>query len=638
MRFVNIPILTILLGLIGGITITDVIAPSFLFAISICICLLLTLTTHYFLSTKRYIFRHGIVLHTFITAVSVGIVITILHTPTYNPQHYVQKLKANEYYTLEAELIEQTSHTDYGTTFKAKLLTANRTEVKGEILCFFPAKTIATDDVKRLVPTDRLIFAAKYTLISPPKNPYQFDYKRYMERKGVYGRAEVIGFSVIKANNVGFKGSIEKVRTHLATVIETHFNSESSALLKTLLLGKRVDLDEEVYQQYVDAGAVHILAISGLHVGIITAILLLLLQRMPNLGFYRPLRFFILLIGLWTFALVAGVSPSVLRATVMFSFVGIATLIRRKQGRFDALILSMFFLLLINPYYLYDVGFQLSYAAVFSIMKFYPVMLKWWQPENKYIRWVWSLFLVGVSAQIVVLPISLYYFHQFPVLFFVSNLVVVPLLQPILIGGIVALSLGSFGFLPYPIVFLLEKLIALMNFLVAFIAHQEVFIIRNIPFTTPLLLSSLLTVLILVVFVHYRKYKVVVALLISVLLFQVLLFYYKYQLETTEEMLVFSKYKEKIITIRQGNKLCIYQMDTTSVNPMVNNYIKNKGISNISVKKLPHILHFKQKNYLLMDSLGIYPKSKQVVIDSVIFVQQTPKINLDRMRRDLSLR
>ena len=636
MRFVNTPILTILLGLIGGIAITDVIAPSFLFAISSCICLLLTLAIHQFLATKRYAFRHGIVIHVGLTSVAVGILITILHTPTYNSKHYTQKLNANEYYTLEADIIEQTSQTDYGTTFKAELLTANHTSTEGKILCFFPSKTI-TDDLKTLAPTDRLVFVGKYTPIFPPKNPYQFNYKRYMERKGIYGRIEVVAFYVVKNNTTGFMGSIARTRSHLAIVIDKHFNQESSALLKTLLLGKRTDLDNEVYQHYVDAGAVHILAISGLHVGIITAILLLLLQKMPNLSFYRPLRYFILLAGLWAFAFIAGASPSVLRATVMFSFIGLSSLIRRKQGRFDALMLSMLFLLLINPYYLYDVGFQLSYAAVFSIMKFYPVMRKWWQPENKYLQWIWSLFLVGLSAQIVVLPISLYYFHQFPILFFVSNLVVVPLLQPILIGGIIALCLGSLGILPYAIVFVLEKLIALMNSLVAFIAHQEIFIIRNIPFTTPLLLSSLLTVFILIVFVHYRKYKVLVALLLSVILFQGVLFYYKYQLETTEEMIVFSKYKQKVITIRQGDKLSIYQTDTISIDPVVMNYIKNKGISNIELKKMPYILRFKQKNYLLMDSLGVYPKSKQVVIDSVIFLQK-PKINLDRMKRDLSLR
>jgi len=127
--------------------------------------------------------------------------------------------------------------------------------------------------------------------------------------------------------------NIEKMRSHLTAIINQNFNRESAALLNTLLLGKRSDLDENIYQQYVDAGAVHILAISGLHVGIITAILLLLLQKMPNLGFYRPLRYFILLAGLWTFALMAGASPSVLRATIMFSFVGLGTLIRRKEGR-----------------------------------------------------------------------------------------------------------------------------------------------------------------------------------------------------------------------------------------------------------------------------------------------------------------
>ena len=293
--------------------------------------------------------------------------ITYLHTPTYNPKHYTQKLNTNEYYTLEAEVIELISQTNYSTTFKANLLTANHNNTEGKILCFFPSQTI-TDDVKALVPTDRLIFVGKYTLIPPPKNPYQFNYKRYMERKGVLGRAEVITFSIVKNNTVGFMGNIEKMRSHLTAVINQNFNRESAALLNTLLLGKRSDLDENIYQQYVDAGAVHILAISGLHVGIITAILLLLLQKMPNLGFYRPLRYFILLAGLWTFALIAGASPSVLRATIMFSFVGLGTLIRRKQGRFDALMLSMLFLLLINPYYLYDVGFQLSYAAVFSIL------------------------------------------------------------------------------------------------------------------------------------------------------------------------------------------------------------------------------------------------------------------------------
>lgn len=276
MRFVNIPILTILLGLIGGITITDVVVIPFLFAISICTLCLLTLVVHQLLARKRYAFCYGFILHTFITSASVGILVSVLHNPTLKPAHYTQQLTPNEYYTLQARIIEQTSHTDYGTTFKARLLTANQKKIEGDILCFFTSNKVTV-----LQRDDIIVLVGKYNYITPPKNPYQFNYKRYMERKGVYGRAEVVSFSVLKTDlkEIGFWGRIERIRSYLATIIEVHFNKETSALLKTLLLGKRSDLEEDVYQNYIDAGAVHILAISGLHVGIITAIKEILIQE-----------------------------------------------------------------------------------------------------------------------------------------------------------------------------------------------------------------------------------------------------------------------------------------------------------------------------------------------------------------------
>ena len=298
----------------------------------------------------------------------------------------------------------------------------------------------------------------------------------------------------------------------------------------------------------------------------------------------------------------------------------------------------MLFLLLINPSYLYDVGFQLSYAAVFSILTFHPIALRWWFPENKYVRYIWSLVAVGFTAQIVVIPISLYYFHQFSILFFISNLVVVPLLQLILILGILCLLLASTVGLPNIVALITEKLIWLMNALIRLIAEQEFFIIRNIQFNTLTLIASLLIVISIIWWRHYQHQRAVKAILISIIIMQVVLFYNKYQLSTTQEMLIFSKYKEKVIAIRQGQRLKVFQNDTLLLSPMLKNYIKQKGITDISLQKMPYLLHFKEKNYLLMDSLGIYPTSKQVVIDSVIFVQQTPKINLDRMKQDLSLR
>lgn len=640
MRFVNLFILTILLGIIGGITITNIVLPSFFIALNICCSTIVTLAVHQFLFTKKYYFRHGLMLHTFLASISIGIFIVALHSPIANKQHYTHILSANQYYLLQGRVIEQTAKTDFDTTFKIKVISADHQKVNGEMLCFFPSK-ISSDIIKAIEPNNELVFIAKCEPIAPPKNPYQFDYKTYMELKGIYWRAYIQSIGHINQNSKSkeIKSHIEYLRNYLANTIDKHFNNESASVLKTLLLGKRNDLDEELYQNYVDAGAVHILAISGLHVGIITSILLFFLQKIPNtLLSYRLIRYLTLSIGLWAFALIAGSSPSVLRATLMFNLIGLSLLIRDKGGRFDSLMLSMLFLLLINPSYLYDVSFQLSYAAVFSILTFYPIALRWWFPENKYVRYLWSLVAVGFTAQIVVIPISLYYFHQFSILFFISNLVVVPLLQPILILGILCLLLASTVGLPNIIIFITEKLIWLMNTVIRLIAEQEFFIIRNIQFNTLTLIASLLIVISIIWWRHYLHQKAVKAILISIFILQVVLFYNKYQLSTTEEMLIFSKYKEKVIAIRQGQRLKVFQNDTLSLSPILKNYIKQKGITDISLLKMPYLLHFKEKNYLLMDSLGIYPTSKQVVIDSVIFVQQTPKINLDRMKQDLSLR
>ena len=640
MRFVNLFILTILLGIIGGITITNIVLPSFFIALNICCSTIVTLAVHQFLFTKKYYFRHGLMLHTFLASISIGIFIVALHSPIANKQHYTHILSANQYYLLQGRVIEQTAKTDFDTTFKIKVISADHQKVNGEMLCFFPSK-ISSDIIKAIEPNNELVFIAKCEPIAPPKNPYQFDYKTYMERKGIYWRAYIQSIGHINQNSKSkeIKSHIEYLRNYLANTIDKHFNNESASVLKTLLLGKRNDLDEELYQNYVDAGAVHILAISGLHVGIITSILLFFLQKIPNtLLSYRLIRYLTLSIGLWAFALIAGSSPSVLRATLMFNLIGLSLLIRDKGGRFDSLMLSMLFLLLINPSYLYDVSFQLSYAAVFSILTFYPIALRWWFPENKYVRYLWSLVAVGFTAQIVVIPISLYYFHQFSILFFISNLVVVPLLQPILILGILCLLLASTVGLPNIIIFITEKLIWLMNTVIRLIAEQEFFIIRNIQFNTLTLIASLLIVISIIWWRYYLHQKAVKAILISIFILQVVLFYNKYQLSTTEEMLIFSKYKEKVIAIRQGQRLKVFQNDTLSLSPILKNYIKQKGITDISLLKMPYLLHFKEKNYLLMDSMGIYPTSKQVVIDSVIFVQQTPKINLDRMKQDLSLR
>ena len=639
MRFVNTVILVILIGVASGIALSEVIPISWQVSLLVFITFIVTLILHQLLALKQYKFSKGFELHTFVASFFCGILLVNLHNPTSERSHYTYQLLENKPYILQAEIIERISKQDYGITYKARLHSADGKAMSGNLLCFFPSKIVKNCSLDSL-PLQRdtqITFIGTCQAIAPPQYQFQFNYKRYMEHKYVHWRAKVLSYSdentVVTVSSV--RGFADKIRSKLKTVLEDSFPRDTSAFLKTLLLGDRSDLDQETYQNYINAGAVHILAISGLHVGIITWILLLFLRKLPNMGGYRYVRYAILLLGLGSFAFIAGLSPSVLRATIMFLFIGWAQLLNRRVGRFDALMISMLLLLLCNPYNLYDVGFQLSYGAVFSILTFYPWLKQLWEPKNKFLNAVWSLLLVSFSAQIIVLPLSLYYFHQFPVLFFLSNLIVVPLLYPVLVGGIFALLLGVLGVLPSILVSSLNELVHLMGHFTRIIANQEEFIVRNIHFNTTLFLFSLLIVFSLLLFRHFAHYKTFLVMMITVFLFQGMLFYDKYTLENSEEMLILGRGRQKSVVIRQGAHIEVFQQDTLS--PVaVRSYIRSQGLQDVHRQPMTSLLHFHKKNYLLLDVLGIYPQSRQAEIDSVIFLQR-PKINFQRMEQQLLL-
>lgn len=633
MKFVNTAILTILSGVVMGIITSDFFRVDLQNALMMCLFVITTLSVHLFLSVRKIKYRKFFVFHTFVVSFVVGLLSAVLHNPALKSTHYTNLLKENEYYLLQTKVIEKVSKSDFGTTYKAQLISADNQKIGGKLLVFFSKDSLKNADFQR---DDFLVLSAKLTSIPASKNPHQFDYKAYMKRQGVFWRANVVSYNVqnqLKGSSV--RGLAEKARMQMFSLLDSNFSKGTASLLKTLLLGERKELDDNVYQNYIDAGAVHILAISGLHVGIITAILLFFLQKLPNFGIWKKLRFLLLLAFLWSFAFLAGLSPSVLRAVTMFSFIGISLMLSRQQGRFDALMFSMLLLLLIYPNYLYEVGFQLSYLAVFSILVFYPHMEKWWQPKAKFLKYVWSLFIVGISAQIVILPVSLYYFHQFPLLFFVSNLLLVPLLSPILVLGFLILILGFFDVLPLFLVFVLEKIINLMNFLAKIIASQEEFIIRNVYFDNKLLIFSLLVVLMLIFWINKRDFKRTMMLLSSIIIFQILLFYTKHQSKNTENMVVFHLYKKSLFSIRSGNQLIVFQYDSTGESKIISNYAKILGVSDIYKKGKPYIVQFQENTILFLDSLGIYPKANNVKIDEVI-ITQSPKINFERMLLEIN--
>jgi competence protein ComEC len=269
--------------------------------------------------------------------------------------------------------------------------------------------------------------------------------------------------------------------------------SKEQGFAEALLIGYKDDLDKNLVQAYSNTGVVHIIAISGLHLGLIYGLLLLLTKPLKRVRKLLWLRLVLLIGSLWLFSILAGGGPSVLRSALMFSLIALGEVALRKTVILNTLAFSAFVLLCINPFWLWDVGFQLSYAAVLSIVLFFQPIYRWFQFDNKAVDFVWKLTAVTIAAQILTLPISIYHFHQMPLLFLVTNFIAVPLSSVILFGEILLCALF---FLPAVSTIIGKVLHSLIAFLNSYIEG-----LNSLPFATWNFLSvSLVQTVLLLVF------------------------------------------------------------------------------------------------------------------------------------------
>jgi competence protein ComEC len=220
-------------------------------------------------------------------------------------------------------------------------------------------------------------------------------------------------------------------------------DAHSFSVAAALMFGYKNELDKDLRQRFSNIGAGHILAVSGLHFNLIFGIAYFLLSFIGMSKRGRIVKQLILLPVIWGFAFITGLSPSVIRAACMLSFWGIGNAFFYKAFSLNTLAATAFFMLLYNPIYLFDIGFQLSFLAVLSILVINPLFVRRYSSENKIIQYLWELIAVSFSAQIGVLPLSLYYFHQFPVLFLVTNICLIPLSG--ILMALIPLSLSLHG-------------------------------------------------------------------------------------------------------------------------------------------------------------------------------------------------
>ncbi|HEU4497611.1 MAG TPA: ComEC/Rec2 family competence protein, partial [Flavobacterium sp.] len=379
------------------------------------------------------------------------------------------------------------------------------------------------------------------------------------------------------------------------------------------------------------AGAVHILSVSGLHVGFIMIAIGFLLKPLPKTKAAELFKLAAIITFLWLFALIAGFSPAVTRSAVMFSFVAVGRYANRKTNIFHTLIASMFFILLFQPSFIFDVGFQLSYSALFFIVWLKPLFDKVWNPDNKIMRYLWGILTVSFAAQIGTFPLSVYYFHQFPGLFFVTNLLVLPLLGVILALGIFVMIWAYVSAVPQFVAKAFEYGIFILNRIISWVASLETFVFRDISFSLPMMAASYLLILALGVWLMKPHFKKLAAALASLIVLQAVCLGTRYHNQRQEEFIVFNVKSNTVITERKGENLILYAdslLAKDAIDFAVKPYLVKNSVSISKIKEVPNLNYFGHKKIFIIDSLGIIPDN---VSPDILILRRSPKINLERL-------
>lgn len=293
---------------------------------------------------------------------------------------------------------------------------------------------------------DEILIKGTPKQLKDPKNPDEFNYKRYLTFLTVYQQhfTDSSKTKVLSSGNgnVLITKSLA-LRNRFSALLEKHINEPNElAIAKALLLGNKDELTDEVKTVYAASGAMHVLAVSGLHVGIIYFVILFVLKLVPNQYRKEWLVAVIAIPLLWSYAFITGLSPSVLRAVTLFSIIAIGNSMNRRSSMVNMLAVSAFILLIFNPYLLMQVGFQLSYIAVLGIIFIYPQIRKLLMPSRRIWIFFWDVTSISIAAQLATFPLSILYFHRFPPYFLVSNMIVIPAATLIVCVGIAFFSVS----------------------------------------------------------------------------------------------------------------------------------------------------------------------------------------------------
>lgn len=455
---------------------------------------------------------------------------TILENPKVNPDNYRISIRIN-----------------------AILYSGRWQAVNEKVVCTLQKKS-ANDPVLNY----HILVKAKFKEIKSFGNPFEFDYKTYMNRNGYYYTAYVdSSYWYLKGKSSHFSLTMWALEIRdkiLGYYKQLNLPPSSFAVVSALTVGDKRYLDDETKMAYINSGTMHILAVSGMHVGLLFWLLTQLFRPLMLNKRGKQLCSVVILGIIWIYALITGLTPSVVRASVMFSFWIIGDASNKNTSIYNTLSASALLLLIIDPDTIYDVGFQLSYLAVIGIVVFYKDIYNWFFIENFVVKHLWSWMAVSIAAQLLTLPVSLFNFHQFPNYFLLSNIIALPLSTIILYGSIAALFFIPFQSLWIFAGWFLKNFVGWMNGVLIWIEHLPFSISKGIwisEFMTVLLFGIIIS---FCLFIYFKRAVFLYVVLTGSILFSVNIFIKRYNIETSGEITLFNVPHSFSLHIREGYK------------------------------------------------------------------------------------
>lgn len=613
--------------LAAGVGTGFLLEPGLVLSASLAACLLFL----FFLALKGVLQKaYWVISGLAFMAMGIWSMATVL--PKNQPEHYLNHLHS-ETQSLEIRILETLKPGKFRQRYTGEVRYVDGHRTKGKILL-----EIRKDSSLPALESGQHIYTP--VLPSPftyPANPGGFDYGAYMKSQGIYSRLKLTEHSFLRSDDSPFRREtpVIAIRQKLLNVLEgIGLGRSETPIAKALLLGERSEVDPDLHAAYKKAGVLHLLAISGLHIGVLTAFLFACLSPLKRMRYGKGVQTILGLLVLWGYALIAGFSPSVVRAVVLYSFVALSLYLERPGQTLHFLGLSwMFMLILIDPNFLTQVGFQLSFAAVAAIVVFYPFLFRYWPLKRPPFKYFGKLIAVSLAAQLGTLPFTLYYFHEFPGLFLLSNLVLLPGIGVILVSGLVCLTLGVFDSLPGLMAHLLDQFLRAMNSYVHWASGMELFFIEDITLNLPEFILSVLAILLLGIYHRADLKNAVFGFAVILLVFQGVGISHEAIKQRSRNWLIPHQVANTMVWMREGSHFMVHGADSLSGAFLIRDALKFWDLDTVEFSPLTNRYDMDGLYLRVLDSSGLYSPAEPR--PDFLLLSGSPKVHLGRLLQAL---